>query len=370
MNPTDLRADTPGYLETTYLNTGASGPSPTHVVTAQHEFLAFHEYDSPANDGMYPDAFDALDDARATIASHLGANSNDVALTESTTDGMGRIAAAMDWQPDDVVVRTDLEHAAGILPWRALRDRQDVEVRVVPTEHGRVDHDAFADAVDGATLTAFSSLCWGTGTRLDVTALTEIAHDAGARVLVDAVQSPGQHPIDVDEWGADAVAAASHKWLLGPWGAGFLYVDREFAQALAPAQIGYRGVDDPYGDPIELKPDARRFEVGTTQPATYVGAKTAIETIEAIGYDTIQSHVRDLTDHLKTHIPRDDLVSPREYESGLVTFRVDDAAATVDRCIENDIRIRTLPTPGVVRVSLHVVNTREDVDALLDVLDH
>jgi selenocysteine lyase/cysteine desulfurase len=368
VTPEELRADMPAVADgdTVYLNTGASGPSPRRVVEAAEDALESHEFESPTEEGMYESAFDTFDRARAAVADHVGTGPGDVALTQSTTDGMGRVAAAMDWQPGDVVVRTDLEHPAGILPWRRLREEVGVEVRVVETEGGHVDADAFAAAVEDARLAAFSSVCWTTGTRLAVEDLVDVAHDAGARVLVDAVQSPGQRSVDVTAWGADAVAGAAHKWLLGPWGAGFLYVDPAFADELVPAQIGYMGVEDPDADPYQLTPGARRFEVGTTSPAPYAGLTEALAVIEELGYGTIRARIESLTDRLKAGLG-DRLVGPRECESGLVAFEVADPETFVERAAAEGVVVRSLPT-GTVRASLHAFNTPGDVDALLSVL--
>jgi cysteine desulfurase/selenocysteine lyase len=369
VTPEDLRADIPAVAEegTVYLNTGASGPSPRRVVDAAEAALEHHEYVAPGEEGMYDAAFETFDRARAAVAGHLNAAPGDVALTQSTTDGIGRVAAAMDWEAGDVVVRTDLEHAAGILPWRRLREEVGVEVRVVETTDGHVDAQEFAAAVRDAKLAVFSSICWTTGTRLAVSDLVEVAHDAGARVLVDAVQSPGQRPVDVQEWGADAVAGAAHKWLLGPWGAGFLHLDSAFAETLVPAQVGYMSVADPYADPYELHDGARRFEIGTVSPAPYAGLVEAIEMVEELGDDTIQTRIESLTDRLKDGLG-DRLVGPREYESGLVAFEVPDAEGFVERAAGEGVVVRSLPT-GAVRASLHAFNTAADVDALLAVLD-
>lgn len=369
MDPLDLRADMPALDDVVYMNTGASGPSPRRVVDAVTDCVERHEFVSPCEEGMYPCAWDHFDRSRAAIASHLNAAPEDVALTQSTSDGIGRLAGAFDWGPDDVVVRTDVEHPAGILPWERLERRFGVEVRVVESEGGRIDHDDFAAAVDGADLVCFSSISWTHGTRLPVAQFTDVAHDAGARVLVDAVQSPGQERVDVQEWGADAVAAASHKWLLGPWGAGYLYVAPELARDLTPGQIGYLSVQEPTADSYELKPGANRFEIGTISPAPHAGAVEAMEVIEEVGYDAIRSRIERLTDRLKDGLDDDRLLSPREFESGLVSFEVDDKEATVQRLKAEGIVVRDLPFGEVVRASLHAFNTAEDVDRLIDALD-
>ncbi|MCT9095997.1 aminotransferase class V-fold PLP-dependent enzyme [Haloarchaeobius sp. HME9146] len=368
MHPSDLRDDMPVLDRTVYLNTGASGPSPRRVTDAVESWYEFHEFESPAGEGMYMPAFDLFDDVRETVAGHIGSRPEEVALTGSTTDGISRLPLAMDWDSDDVIVRTDAEHAAGILPWRRLRDEYGVEVRVVETDDGRIPREEWKEAVEGATLATFSSICWTSGVLAPVSDLVDIAHDAGARVLVDAVQSTGQHAFDVHEWGADAVAGSAHKWLLGPWGAGYLFVEQDFAETLEPAQLGYRNLEDPYADPYEYAPGAKRFEFGTVAPAPYAGLQEAIEMMEDIGMDTIEDHIADLTDYFKAELGEDRLVSPREYHSGLVSFSDPDPEATVEQVAEQGIKIRSIPTANVVRASLHVFNTRDDVDALLDAL--
>jgi selenocysteine lyase/cysteine desulfurase len=367
VTPEDLRADVPALDGTVYLNTGAGGPSPRRVVEATEAALEYHEYEAPGGAGTYRALFEALDETRAVVADHVGAAPEDVALTQSTADGITSVAAAMDWTPGDVVVRTDQEHPAGVLPWQRLRETHGIEVRVVEASGGDIDRDAWREAVADARLAVFSSLCWTDGCRLPVSELTDIAHDEGARVLVDAVQSVGQRPVDVESWGADAVAAAGHKWLLGPTGTGFLYVDDEFARALEPAQVGYRGVEDPNADPCELYPDARRFGVGSVSPVPYAGLQEAIAVIEELGYETITARIERLTDRLKAGLG-DRLVSPPEYESGLVAFADDDPETTVERLADAGIVVRDIPPTGTVRVSVHAFNTAGDIDALLDAL--
>jgi len=363
-----LRADIPALDEVVYFNTGAGSPSPRRVVEAVQAEAAYHEYEAPAGAGTYGALAEALTETRETVADHVGVDPDAVALTQSTTDGISRVAAAMDWKPGDVVVRTDQEHSAGTVPWERLEREVGIEVRVVSAEGGHVDRGDWADAVADAKLVLFSSLLWTDGSRLPVAELTEVAHDAGARVLVDAVQSVGQRPVDFAEWDADAVAAAGHKWLLGPTGTGFLYVADEFARALAPAQVGYMGIDDPGADDWDLRPDARRFEVGSVSPVPYAGLREGIATIDELGFDAITDHVARLTDRLKDGVADDRLVSAREYESGLVAIEADDPGATVERLAEEDIVVRDIPGTGTIRVSVHAFNSTADVDALLDAL--
>ncbi|KAB1191207.1 MULTISPECIES: aminotransferase class V-fold PLP-dependent enzyme [Haloferax] len=368
MTPTDLRASLPALDDVVYLNTGAHGPSPRRVVERATQFLEHHEFDSPAADGPYPTAFDAYEEVRADIAAFLGADTNEVALTQSTTDGINRIGTTLDWSPGDVVVRTDLEHPAGILPWRRL-ERDGVEVRVVESDDGRLDMDQYADAVDGADLVCFSAVTWNYGTRLPVRELTDIAREAGALSVVDAVQAIGQFPVDVDEWGADVVAGAGHKWLLGPWGAGFLYVKESVAESLQPRAVGYRGVKEPTSETTEFEPGAKRFEIGTTNPAPHVALREALEISDDVGIDRTERRIADLATQFVERVPPEKLVSPAEPESGLVSFRVDDPERTVERLAADGIVVRTIPEPTAVRASFHAFNDSSDVEALLSGLE-
>ena len=367
MDPEALRADIPAVEETAYMNTGASGPSPRHVVDAATDFLERHEYEAHAAGEPYEMAWQAFEKQRARVADFLGTDAPNVALTQSTADGLSRLAAAIDWEPGDVAVYTDLEHPAGVLPWERAADVFDIETRILETEQGRVDFDALKDAVADARVLCLSALSWNYGTRIPVERVVEVAHDHDTRVVVDAVQTPGQRPMDVEAWGADAVAAASHKWLLGVWGAGFLSLDPDFADALEPRRTSYRGVMDASDPDYELRPGARQLEIGTTSPAPHAAATTAMDTIEDIGLDTVQSRIERLTDRLKDGLS-DRLLSPREYESGLVTFAADDPEALVTRLDEAGVVIRSLPSPDAVRASVHVFNTADDIDRLLDAL--
>ena len=366
MTPEELRAMVPALEDGVYLNTGASGPSPEPVLRATTDFVRHHETVAPVEEGCYPAAFDVFDETRERVAEFLGAAPEEIALTSSTADGISRVAASIDWEPGDVVVRTDCEHSAAVLPWWNLRKR-GVEVRVVPTENGRVDREAYADAVSDARLVVFNSITWNYGTRLPVRELTAEAHDAGAQVLVDAVQSPGQTPVALDEWNADFAALAGHKWLLGPWGAGILYVREDVAEGMRPAQVGYRSVENPDAADPELKAGAPRFEVGTTNPAPYVGLQAAIDTLESVGMDAVESHVADLAARLVDGLG-DRALGPADPESGLVPFAAEDPAGLVERLAGEGIVVRDLPNPEAVRASVHAFNAREDVDALLDAL--
>ena len=364
MDPAALRADIPACESCAYLNTGASGPAPRRVVEAVDAAQRRQEFEA-CTAGHYEVAEELRAAARERVAGHLGCRPADVALVASTGDGLSRVANAVDWEPGDRIVRTDLEHPAGVLPWRRLREA-GLEVTTLSCPGGRLPRGAYREAVEGARLVCLSSESWLHGTRLPVAEAVELAHEAGALVVVDAVQTVGQHPVDVRAWGADAVCASGHKWLLGPWGAGFLYVAPESLAAFRPRHVGSRGAVDPTGEGLEFRGDAGRFEVSTTAVAPYAGLVEAVDVLESLGMDAVEARIERLTDRLKAGLG-DRLVSPSDYESGLVAFEVADAPAFVERAADAGVVVRDLPS-GAVRASVHAFNTAADVDALLETL--
>jgi len=364
MDPDVLRDEIPLTEEVAYFNTGASGPGTRSAVEAVSEFQAYHEFEAPAEEGFYPAGFGAFEEVRETVAEFVGADASDVTLTESTTHGINLIASSIDWAAGDTVVRTGVEHPSGRLPWERLEDTHGIETEIVEGEQGRFDPGDFAAAMDDARLACLSAVSWNYGTRLPVEAVAEIGARTDTLVLVDAVQVPGQYPLDVAEWGADVVVGSGHKWLLGPWGTGFLWLSDAARRALRPTWIGPRGVEDMAAEGYTYTDDAGMFELTTTPVAVYRGLEAAIETIESVGVEAVRDRIERLTDRLKTGIDDDRLLSPRAYESGLVSVDVADPEAAVNRLREAGIVVRAIPDPACVRASVHAFNTENEIDRL------
>ena len=362
-----LRTQIPTCGGVAYFNTGATGPTPEPILETVDQWTRRHKTDVLIDDDPYVVGFDAYEACREQVASFLGAEPVEIALTESTGDGLSAVLAAIDWEPGDTVVTTDLEHPAADLPLGRLRDRHGIEIERLSTTAGRLDLEAYRDAVQDARAVCLSSLSWNYGTRLPVAELVDIADDAGAVTVVDAVQEPGQCPLDVTEWGADAVAASGHKWLLGVWGSGMLYVDRAFAEELEPPTLSYRGAVEP--DSPEPAAGAKRFERGTASIAPHVGLCECQRIFESIGLETVHAEIERLADRLVAGLDDERVLSPGEPETGLVTVDVPDPEATVERLREAGVAIRSLPDPDAVRASVHVFNTEAEVDRLAELLN-
>lgn len=361
-----LRDTIPALNEVAYCNWGASGPSPRPVLNSFTEFAERHEFEVPVTGDPYDVAWDHYDDTRAAVATFLNVTPEEIALTTSTSDGINRILGAFDWDEATTIVTTGVEHPAVTLPIRKLARHNNVTVETVDITDGLIDVGSAKTVLQDAALFVFSAIDWIYGRMQPVRQLVDLAHEAGARVLIDAVQVLGQRPLNVQDWGADMVAAAGHKWLLGTWGSGILYVESSFADTLEPKDIGYRSVVTPTADDFEYKPGAPRFEVGTVNGAPYAALQEAIRMIEAVGVDAIRARIQQLTERLKAEFSEDRLRSPESFESGLVSVVAENPDAAVDRLRTQDIVVRALPIEETVRVSLHAVNTTTEVDAVVE----
>jgi cysteine desulfurase/selenocysteine lyase len=355
MDAEALRDAIPVARESVYLNTGASGPSPRAVREAIDEAFVAHD-DAHVSDNPYGHESEVADETREAVGSLVGAPPESIALTSNTTDGINIVADLFDWNEDDAVVTTELEHPAGVLPWERLAEVRGIEKRTVPTDGLALDREKYKDAVKETTLVCLSSTSWY-GVSLPVSQLVEIAHDAGARVVVDAAQSVGAGEVDVDDWNADYVAAPAHKWLLGPWGSGFLYVSLD-APRDAQRRVGYKSVKD-----ASLRGDARRLEFSTSSPALLAGTRAAVETVCAVGVEAVEERVSRLVARLENGLG-DRHVSTG---GGLVRFSDPTPDGTVARLKEEGVVVRALPD-GNLRASVHAFNTTEDIDRLIDLL--
>lgn len=222
-----IREALPATAAGIYLNTGSAGPLPRETARAMAEAEAWELRTGRADRNFWRDATERQAEARAAVAAVLGTDPGKIALTHATTDGMNIAAWAVDWKPGDRAVTTSLEHAGGLGPLWALRDRGAVVLDVA--DLGMSGEPAAAiEAMDraivpGTKLVALSHVSWATGALLPVREIAEMAHARGALVAVDGAQAVGAIPVSVEELGVDFYAVPGQKWLLGPEGIGALY---------------------------------------------------------------------------------------------------------------------------------------------------
>jgi len=317
----------------------------------------------------YKDSLQRMAEARAAVAAVLGTDPGHIALTHATTDGMNVATAAVDWQPGDRVVTTNLEHAGGLGPLWAIRERRGVEIEAVDVGSGDDPATALAAfdraVLPGTKLVSLSHVTWATGARLPVREIAELAHPRGALVAVDGAQSVGAIPVSVEDLGVDFYAVPGQKWLLGPEGIGALYCADSVLDRPRMAFAGYWSFESmdlaAQGKPW---PDARRFEhSGFHQPSVLGLARSAAWLSMFVGLNWIYDRIARMAGEaaaMLAEVPGVNVLTPGENMAGLVTFRIGGwtSTAALKELSQRTLCIaRTIPPLDAIRISVGFFNT-------------
>ncbi|HVK14096.1 MAG TPA: aminotransferase class V-fold PLP-dependent enzyme [Gemmataceae bacterium] len=316
-----------------------------------------------------------VEEARQLAGRLLNADPLDVCFVGSTTHGVGIVAEGYPWQPGDNVIIAAEEYPSNQYPWMNLAHR-GVEARSVPSRGPRVHIDDVRAAMDGRTrVLALSSVEFASGYRNDLESLGELCRQRGVFFFVDAIQSLGVFPMDVQQLQIDALSADSHKWLLGPEGAGIAYVRREWVDRLHATGVGWNSVvhaaDFGHID-LKLKPHAGRWEGGTVNAGAIAGMGESLRLLLDTGIEVVRDRVLELTDYVCDRVAAAGaaVFSARgvEEKSGIVSLLTPgkDPKAVMKRCKDAGVVVNV--RGGRVRVSPHCYNTVEDLDRFLDVL--
>jgi cysteine desulfurase/selenocysteine lyase len=246
-----------------YLDHAAVAPLPRSAAEALRTWAADQEQNGVVH---WLDWEAKLKQVKANLGRLIHAHPEEIAFVSSTTQGIGLVAEGFPWRPGDSVVTAAEEYPSNIYPWMNLADR-GVSLRMVPSRGGRVELDDLVAAVDASTrLITISHVEFASGFRNDLDALGEFCRSRGIAFFVDAIQGLGPLTLDVEKTPIDFLAADGHKWLLGPEGAGFLYVRREWIERLRPLGVGWHSMLSSYNAPgpeFTLKPTAERWEGGS-----------------------------------------------------------------------------------------------------------
>lgn len=358
------RGEFPVFKDSVYLNTcslGALGERSRRKVV---EFLDIWQRRGAS--AWYDVWWEALDDLRARYGRLVNALPNEIALAPSISVALSAVAESLDYGRRPKVVITSLDFPTVAYQWLA-KAKQGVELVIVESpDKISVPVEAIARAVDDRTaLVVTSHVYFTSGAIQDITRVAQVAHDHGALCVIDAYQSVGQLPVDVQATGVDALVAGGLKWLLGGPGIVFLYVREAVASGLEPRISGWFGQRDQFAfDPraLTLHDGARRFELGTPALASVYAQLGGLEYIEEIGVPTIRDVTAGLTEDLivtlrsagfKPRVAAD----PRE-RSAIVMVPMQDPAASVRHLAAGGIIADT--RPGHVRFSPFFYNVQED----------
>jgi selenocysteine lyase/cysteine desulfurase len=355
-----------------YFDHAAVAPLPRRTGDALRAWTAEQEENGVVHWGTWERK---VEEIRADVARLINASTTEVAFVNSTTHGIGLVAEGFPWHPGDSVVTAAEEYPSNLYPWMNLATR-GVTLRLVPTRDGRIWLDDIAAAFDSTTrLLAISHVEFASGFRNDLDALSALCQERGVALFVDAIQGLGPLTIDVRRTPVDFLAADGHKWLLGPEGAGLLYVRGDWIERLRTIGVGWHSVVGSYNSPspdFTLKPTAQRWEGGSFNMPGIQALGASVRMLLEIGADVVSRRILDRADAVRALALAAGWQVASSTEpadrSGIVAIERSgvDPARAARRLREQGIV--TANRRGKLRISPHVYNNQEDLDRLADAL--
>ncbi len=344
---------------------------------------------------------DLCEEARETMQHFINAShTNEIIWTKNTTESINTVVGALKFAPEDNIITTNLEHHSGSLPLYEKAKLDGAECRVVEVDqNGQLTLEAFEEAIDDKTkLISLVHSSNVTGTTAPIKEITKVAHDHGAKVLVDAAQSVPHMPVDVQDLNADFIVFSVHK-MVGPTGMGVLYGKQEELEKLVPTSVGGETIIDVKYRDKQFFPQylsaPERFEAGLQNYAGIIGAGAAAKYLTNIGMANIHNREKMLVKRLYNKMSQIEgikIIGPQNSKdrSGLVTFHVPDISPKdismylADNVDHFTVMIRagahcTNPyhysiglNPGIgegtARASLYFYNVPEEIDIFVDSL--
>ncbi len=372
----------PATEELTYLDVAARGLISRQVRTAIDAHLDTRTFHSVQKDAY----FELVECARGRFATLIHASPDDIALTKNVSEGLNMVATGLPWQAgDNVIVCPELEHPNNVYCWLNLRHR-GVEVHMVGARDGHLPVDEMIQRMNARTrvLTA-STVTFAPGFRTDIDRLGRACRERGVFFVVDAAQSCGVLHTDVVASNIDALAVSTQKGLLGLYGMGFLYCRQAWADQMQPAYLARFGVDlgDAHeaalgSDAYTLMPAARRFDLGNYNFLGCAAAHASMVQLQTYDSHEIEHYVVGLTHQLAQGFIDLGLPvcggNPGPHLANIVTvgelgtshYGTEDERFNELYAYLDAHAVRLSIRRGVLRLSLHVYNTRNDVERILD----
>jgi selenocysteine lyase/cysteine desulfurase len=382
-----LRSDTPGCAHRNHLNNAGAALMPTPVLNAVRDHLRLEEETGgyEAADARQEELARAYVDVEALLEAEPGT----VAFTGSATESFTQALSSVPWRPGDVLLTTRDDYASNQIQYLSLARRMGVElVRAPDAEEGGLDLPAMEELIHRRRprLVAVTHIPTNSGLVQPVAAVGQMCRSRGIPYLVDACQSVGQMPLDVEEIGCDFLSATARKFLRGPRGAGFLYVSpRILDSGWEPLFPDLRGADWVGADLYQPAPDARRFETWEFSHGLLLGMGAAARYAMDLGLPAVRDRIRALASLARRTlgaIPGIHVLDRGPELGGIVTLSVAgwDAVALVPELRKRRINTSALTRVSAVmdfdargietalRVSPHVYNTPEEIEALAGAL--
>ncbi len=392
----DIRDDFPALAQEinghplVYFDNAATTQKPRAVLNAIQKY---YEHDNAnVHRGIHElstRATATYEGARDRVAQFINAPAReDIIFTRGTTEAINLVAAtwgAANLGEGDVILLTELEHHSNLVPWQLLAERTGAQLRFIPVtgDEGTLDLSDLDALLEGAKLLSLTHISNALGTLNPVAELCAKAKAAGAVTLVDAAQSAGHQPLDVQALDCDFLAFSGHK-LCGPTGIGALFARRELQEAMLPYQGGGEMISKVGFHKSEFNVPPHKFEAGTPNVAGAAGLHAALDYLDAIGLEAIHAHDTDLAQYARERLSEFEgirIFGPAMERGGLVSFVFEnvhalDLATLAD---QQGVAIRIghhctqplhekLGVPATARASFYFYNTRSEVDRFIEVL--
>ena len=373
-----------------YFDNAATTQKPRAVLDAVRRY---YEHDNAnVHRGLHTlsaRATEAYERARQRVAEYIGAaTADEIVFTRGTTESINLVAQA--WgekflRSGDVILLTEMEHHSNLVPWQLLAERIGAQLRFVPVrDDGSLDLDRLSSFLTPQVkLFAFTHISNSLGTINPVTELCRKARDIGAITVVDAAQSAGHKPVNVQEIGCDFLAFSGHK-MCAPTGIGALYGRAEVLGSLPPWHGGGEMIVSVTLEKSSFKKAPHRFEAGTPNIAGAIGLAAAIDYIERIGRAAIFEHDSELTRYALerfNELPGMRVLGPSGERGAIVGFVMNaahphDLTTFADQyglamrgghhC--NQPLMRRFGVTGTTRASFYFYNTKEEIDRMIEIL--
>lgn len=383
----------PNGKQLVYFDNAATSQKPQCVIDAMSEY--YSEYNSNAhraNHTLADEATTALEDARSSISSYFGTSPDQLIYTSGATEAINLVSYA--WAREnlsegDVIVLTEMEHHADIVPWQQLSKERGVEVRYVPIDVNSftLDMDAFEVAVEGSSLVCVVHTSNVLGTRNPIEKIVGLAHSHGAKVLIDFAQGAPHERISFDDSQVDFAAISAHK-MGGPTGIGCLLVKREMMSEMSPFMTGGSIIKTVSTDGSTFREGHALFETGTPRIAEAIGWGAAVKWLEQFDMREVHSHINKIASWTAEKISGIEGITvygdpSRNDSSGAVSFLHDtiqsqDLALLLD---EGGFAVRTghhcaqplmdaLGVPSTNRASFWIYNTMDEAEDFVKHLNY